>query len=1495
MSITKSKNLIHILPKNSLAGFNYPLIADLNNDGYLDYLTTTTQIGSSIGLPIKLFLSNKLDEFYDSQNLINDNFTSLWTQRIVATDLNNDGLQDVVFGAAPEQGNASRVNTSNHLDWGCPQYVLFQNTDGTFTPVQTISTTFEAHSINVADFNNDGFADILYVSDINGANQPPKLLLNTGKKSFVNADLSNLIGLGDDANNFHSFYSAVGDFNNDGNQDIIFLNGGFQHGQFDFIAFGKGNGEFEKGQLLPMVPDSMGGEYATEEGDAVLDLNHDGYLDLMVWVIDRTQSLGDLEPSHLRILINNGKGEFIDETTQWLGNFATTTFGADTRSLEGYIPGTNLIPLNIHVPIKGKSVGYLQEPIFLYNTGSKLLPIFDPYWNNEIINGNGYNFGGVQWKMENGKITTIYTDWNVNLVSATLDPANELSYYKDHDPFVVIDTSKGIININDGHPFNTSFYNPWFYSAMPIFVKNLDRVLIQNTPGNRILVGTKDGDFISVGNDYSGTGNNVIIGNDGNDALMGGSGNDVFIPSSTGNSYINSGGGNDTVILSNSKDNYKITGSGTVYTIQDKKLTITLDDVSNVYFGDQIMNLKPINPSSSSSLNNVTYINNKSFIITKPNMLLVGNDLINTVNANSSVLNFIISNTKSVTKLADKTGSLDNEILINIERIQFTDSAIAIDINGNAGTAAKIIGAVFGKDYLSNKQYVGFCLHLLDDGTSNSDLASIVLNAAHLTTNDEIVSTLLKNVLGNTTSAADKTSLLDLLNKGTSPSDLVLMQANSPANILNINLDGLALTGIQYTDYVNHIPTGAVTITGTPTQGQTLTVSNNLADLEGLGKISYQWQANGVNIANATDTALVLDQTLVGKAISIVASYIDGFGTAENVSSVVTSNVANVNDKPTGNVIITGTTTQNQTLTASNTLDDSDGLGAITYQWLRDGNVISNATQSTYSLKQTEVGKNISVKANYVDSFGTTESVNSSATSNIINTNDSPSGRVIITGTTTQNQTLTASNTLADSDGLGAITYQWLRDGAVITNSTQSTYALTQADVGKKVSVKANYVDSFGTTESVSSTATDTVANINDTPTGKVIITGTVTQDQTLTANNTLADSDGLGAIIYQWLRDGAVITNSTQSTYALTQADVGKKVSVKANYVDSFGTTESVSSDPTTSIININDSPISSVTISGSATKGLLLTASNNLTDADGLGIISYQWLNNGVAIPNATQSTYKLTQSDTGQNISVKASYIDLQNTHESVTSNNILVAANQTPTGTAIIKGTSTYGSTLSITNTIKDADGLGKLSYTWQNDKGTLSNSATYKLDQTDVSTKVWAVVSYTDKKGNFEEVKSNVIDVTISTKPSATNDLITGTVEADKLNGLAGNDTLIGGLGKDTLTGGAGADVFKFTSINDSPALSKQADIITYFKHAQGDKIDLSAIDINPVLEGRQSFIPINAQTFSADATGQLRFDAKTNTLYGSTNSDPAPEFAIVLSGVKSLVADDFIL
>ena len=114
--------------------------------------------------------------------------------------------------------------------------------------------------------------------------------------------------------------------------------------------------------------------------------------------------------------------------------------------------------------------------------------------------------------------------------------------------------------------------------------------------------------------------------------------------------------------------------------------------------------------------------------------------------------------------------------------------------------------------------------------------------------------------------------------------------------------------------------------------------------------------------------------------------------------------------------------------------------------------------------------------------------------------------------------------------------------------------------------------------------------------------------------------------------------------------------------------------------------------------------------------------------------------------------------------------------------------------------------------------------------------------------------------------------------------------LIGGAGKDKLTGGVGADTFKFSSSADSTFWNM--DTITDFKHTQGDKIDLSAIDSNANLAGDQGFSLVN--TFSADATGQLYFDAKTHILYGSTDADSAPEFAITLNGVNTLTPADFV-
>jgi serralysin len=147
--------------------------------------------------------------------------------------------------------------------------------------------------------------------------------------------------------------------------------------------------------------------------------------------------------------------------------------------------------------------------------------------------------------------------------------------------------------------------------------------------------------------------------------------------------------------------------------------------------------------------------------------------------------------------LNNEGGSLE---LRQVERLVFTDSAWALDTSGveNAGITAKILGAVFGKAALNNKQYVGIGLSFLDAGWTYDNLAGLALNAAGATDNDQIVSLLWKNVIGTTASAADKAPYIGMLENGMPPGALAHLAADTSFNTVNINLVGLMQTGIEY-------------------------------------------------------------------------------------------------------------------------------------------------------------------------------------------------------------------------------------------------------------------------------------------------------------------------------------------------------------------------------------------------------------------------------------------------------------------------------------------------------------------------------------------------------------------------------------------------------------------------------------------------------------------------------------------------------------------------
>jgi len=172
----------------------------------------------------------------------------------------------------------------------------------------------------------------------------------------------------------------------------------------------------------------------------------------------------------------------------------------------------------------------------------------------------------------------------------------------------------------------------------------------------------------------------------------------------------------------------------------------------------------------------------------------------------------------------------------------------------------------------------------------------------------------------------------------------------------------------------NDAPTGSVTLSGTATQGQTLTAANTLADPDGLGTISYEWSAGGVVIAGASGSTLVLGPDQVGKAIIVTALYTDGGGTAERVSSapsamVITSNTApsllTLNPMLTDSRILENTSTSSPILVANIVIsDDAQGSNTLsltgadaqyfeiagTALYLKAGVVLDFETQSSYQL-----------------------------------------------------------------------------------------------------------------------------------------------------------------------------------------------------------------------------------------------------------------------------------------------------------------------------------------------------------------------------------------------------------------------------------------------------------------------------------------------------------------------------------------------------------------
>ena len=338
-------------------------------------------------------------------------------------------------------------------------------------------------------------------------------------------------------------------------------------------------------------------------------------------------------------------------------------------------------------------------------------------------------------------------------------------------------------------------------------------------------------------------------------------------------------------------------------------------------------------------------------------------------------------------------------------------------------------------------------------------------------------------------------------------------------NLFDIPLNAVVPHHGLADDPGHKVATGAPSITGTAQVGETLTVNTTgIADADGLDNaaFTYQWLADDADISGATGSSYTLAAADEGKTIKVKVSFTDDQNNNEELTSAATAAVTAApppNNEATGQPAISGTAQVGETLTAeTSAIVDADGLdnAAFTYQWIAsDGTSdsdIEGATEATYTLTDSDVGKTIKVRVSFSDDLGNEETLTSEATAAVEPAPNSPAtGLPTISGAAQVGETLTADvSSIADADGLDNATfsYQWLADDADISGATGSTYTLTYSEQGQTVKVRVNFTDDAGNPESLTSAATAVVAastqpdSSEEKPSLQSYITVVVTDDE---------------------------------------------------------------------------------------------------------------------------------------------------------------------------------------------------------------------------------------------------------------------------------------------------------------------------------------------------------------------------------------------------------------
>jgi len=252
---------------------------DFNNDGCVDLYVT--------GLRTSQLFRNNCDGTFTDVTKQSGTGSPGWSVSASFVDFDRDGWLDLFVGHYVNysvDANIRCFGLAGIPDY-CPPHVytpqrstLFHNNrDGTFTDVTVaagLATDFgPTLGVTTADFNNDGWIDIYQAND----GQPNQLWINQHDGTFRNTALLAGAALGADGQAKSSMGLDAGDFDNDGDEDLVITE---LVGQGADLYVNNGSALFEERSAQTGVRQAS--LPFTGFGAAWLDVDNDGWLDLLM-------------------------------------------------------------------------------------------------------------------------------------------------------------------------------------------------------------------------------------------------------------------------------------------------------------------------------------------------------------------------------------------------------------------------------------------------------------------------------------------------------------------------------------------------------------------------------------------------------------------------------------------------------------------------------------------------------------------------------------------------------------------------------------------------------------------------------------------------------------------------------------------------------------------------------------------------------------------------------------------------------------------------------------------------------------------------------------------------------------------------------------------------------------------------------------------------------------------------------------------------------------